>query len=201
MRYYKQLSKRFSMKTMGTLLFLCLSLVLIVGCTAEKVDDKGGESSKSLNEAAIQAVLEKEFTGPDEEYLRLEEAVEEKVKDLSEEERQSFPELEDLRAYVREMYVPYFTDSGLDSFINAFHHPMVDKISIDHIEVVQSENENAPKNYSYTAQVEYEENDGDSTILEIFEISGTAICSEEGRIGKIVIDDGGLSQRRNGIVN
>lgn len=35
------------------------------------------------------------------------------------------------------------------------------------------------KNYSFTAQVEHEINDEDSTQLEQFKISGTVMCSEK----------------------
>ena len=73
--YRKLISKHLSMKTMGGILFLLFSCFLIVGCSQEKAEDLDKEyySNGSKNKAAIRAVLEKEFTGPDEEYLRLSE--------------------------------------------------------------------------------------------------------------------------------
>jgi len=139
------------------------------------------------NKAAIRAVLEKEFTGPDEEYLlRLDEMF----------EHQEDPSYEvyvgRLTDYMEETYSSYFTESGLDGFTRttpAFSHHYSGRnydyqISISDIEVVQSDNPKTPKSYSFTGLVEYEDEVGETSQ---YEIQGKAICSEEGKIGRIQI--------------
>jgi hypothetical protein len=69
MMYSKLFSKHRFMKTMGGILFLFSSCFLIVGCSQENVEDQREFVAplEDKNKAAIRAVLEKEFTGPDEE--------------------------------------------------------------------------------------------------------------------------------------
>lgn len=157
--------------------------------------------NEDKNKAAIRAVLEKEFTGPDEEYLlRLEEL-------FSHQDDPSYQVyVERMMEYTEEKYSSYFTESGLDNFSRAtpafrYHFPALHvdyKMSIAQIEVVQSDNPNAPKAYGFTAQVEYEDKGGETTY---FKLSGDAICSEQGKIGKIFFDAEGLSNKINEDLN
>lgn len=151
--------------------------------------------NEDKNKAAIRAVLEKEFTGPDEEYLLLVDELHRQQTDPTYEKYVGDAQPPDDRAYtayVEETYSPYFTESGLDGFIMAtpafrFHHPVsilnLDyQLSISKIEVVQSDNPNTPKSYSFIGLVEYEDEVGETSQ---FEVQGEAICSEEGKIGRI----------------
>ena len=63
-------------------------------------------------------------------------------------------------------------------------------MKISDIQVTQSENESSPKNYDFTAQVDYTNNAGK---VSQHVIKGMAILSEPGKIGKYVLhEDGGL---------
>ncbi|KAA0965797.1 hypothetical protein FQ087_05855 [Sporosarcina sp. ANT_H38] len=203
--YRKLITKHFSMKPMGGILFLLFSCFLIVGCTQENPEDPGDIviPLEDKNKAAISAVLEKAFTGPDEEYLRLSEELYKQQMVPSYEGyvgTDVAPDTEDINLYVKESYSSYFTELGFNSFVNTtpalgFHSYPVDyQFSIADIEVVQSDNPITPKDYDFTAQVEYINADGKTTQ---FVISGMAICSEEGKIGRITINDGGLLKKIN----
>lgn len=152
-----------------------------------------GIADEDKNKAAIRYVLETEFTGPDEEYLVILEELHRQQTDPSYEgyvgnDKPHNPEK--LITYVKKTYSSYFTESGLDGFTNstpafAYHWLEIDyRMSINDIEVVQSKNSSAPKNYSFTGQVQYVDKDGETSQ---FEISGNAICSELGKIGRITI--------------
>ncbi len=66
-------------------------------------------------------------------------------------------------------------------------------MKVSNIQVTQSENKSSPKNYNFTAQVEYKSNSGEITTHEI---KGMAILSEVGKIGKFQInDDSGLGDK------
>lgn len=173
------------------LLFFCF---LIVGCSKVTLENQDEEvDPQDTNKATIHAVLEKVFTGPDEEYFRLKKEIEKNSVEASNEEseaevQQETQEWEELRAYMRESYFPYFTDVGLDTFLNtgpAFQYnayPFNYQISIDGIEVVRSDSPNTQNIYDFTAQVKFENKTGETSQ---FDISGMAIFSEIGKIGKI----------------
>ncbi|AMQ06516.1 hypothetical protein H7992_13180 [Sporosarcina sp. resist] len=203
--YRKLISKHLSTKTMVGILFLLFSCFLIVGCSQEKPEDpeKIVTPIEDKNKAVIRAVLEKVFTGPDEEYLRLSEELYKQQMDPSYEGyvgTEVAPDTEEITSYLKESYSSYFTELGFDFFVNAtpalgYHSYPVDyQLSIADIEVIQSDNPIAPKEYDFTAQVEYVNEAGKTTQ---FEISGMAICSEEGKIGRITINDGGLLKKIN----
>lgn len=147
------------------------------------------------NKAAIRAVLEKEFTGPDEEHLLL---VEEMIRHQTDPSYEKY--VGQVKANIDKTYSSYFTENGLDGFdMSAFTYHVIGrgldyKMSIDDIEVVQSDNPNAPKNYTFTGQVKYENSVGEITY---YEVNGKAICSEEGKIGRIFFAAEGLSEQLN----
>ena len=165
-------------------------------------------SNDDQNKAAIQAVLEHEFTGPDEEYIRLVEEMHKQQTDPTYEKyvgQEKNPDNTQYMNYLKEKYSTYFTEHGFDTFIMStpahFYHRLYledYKISISTINVVQSENPNTPKNYDFTAQVLYENKDGEKTT---FEMQGKAICSEPGKIGKIYFSVQGLSEKMNEDMN
>ena len=68
MMYLKPFGKYQLIKTMGGILFILFSCFLIMGCSQENLEIQGKVAApvKDKNKAAIRAVLEKEFTGPDE---------------------------------------------------------------------------------------------------------------------------------------
>ena len=165
-------------------------------------------SNDDQNKAAIRAVLEHEFTGPDEEYIRLVKEMHRQQTDPTYEKyvgQDKNPDNTQYMKYLREKFSTYFTEHGFDVFImstpaHSYHRLYLKdyKISISTINVVQSENPDAPKNYSFTAQVLYENKDGEEMT---FEMEGKAICSEPGKIGKIYFTAHGLSEKMNEDMN
>lgn len=165
-------------------------------------------SNDDQNKAAIRAVLVHELTGPDKEYIRLVKEMHRQQTDPTYEKyvgQDKNPDDTQYMNYLREKYSTYFTEHGFDVFImstpaHSYHRLYLKdyKMSISAIDVVQSENPNAPKNYSFTAQVLYENKDGEKTT---FELEGEAICSEPGKIGKIYFTAHGLSEKMNEDMN
>jgi hypothetical protein len=158
-------------------------------------------ANEDKNKAAIRAVLEHELTGPDEEYLRIVEELHRQQSDPSYKGyvgQNQLPDNTELMAYAEETYSSFFTENGLHNFMMstpAFMYHRIElgyQMSIDDIEVIQSENPNAPKNYSFTAQVTYKNKHEETTQYEVY---GDAICSEEGKIGKIYFSAGELSSK------
>lgn len=173
------------------ILFLIFASLLIVGCSAD-----GAEAEKTVDksEQAIRTVIEKEFNGPDEKYKELWNAsMEAQISDEYSDDYEAYlesPEYQALMSYTEETYAPYFTENGYDAFINtaAFMYSGFDydyELSTSTIEVVQSENEKTL--YNFTFQVEYMDENGESSQ---FDFQGNAIAPEEGKIGKIEYLDG-----------
>ncbi|WP_261384350.1 hypothetical protein [Planococcus sp. CPCC 101016] len=194
--YYK------SKKIAFGILFLIFASLLIVGCSAD-----GAEAEKTVDksEQAIRTVIEKEFNGPDEKYKELWNAsMEAQISDEYSDDYEAYlesPEYQALMSYTEETYAPYFTENGYDTFINtaAFMYSGFDydyELSTSTIEVVQSENEKTL--YNFTFQVEYKDENGESSQ---FDFQGNAIAPEEGKIGKIEYldgyEDGLLEELRN----
>jgi len=168
------------------------------------------------NKAAVQAVLESEFTIPNEEYLLIVKNIDKKMTEIG----SSTPEANEVngieesgvsdewRAYedlVKKTYGPYFMDYAYETLIpNAiafrYHYGYLGfdeniryETKVRDIQVTQSENESSPKNYDFTAQVEYTNNAGE---VSQHEVKGMAILSEPGKIGEFAIrDDTGLEEK------
>lgn len=194
-------------KKMKGILFFIFSCFLIMGCSQENPENQG-EAAVTLedkNKAAIQAVIEIEFTGPNEEYMRLLKNVLNKSRELHENEEdvkkytsdplEGTPELVEYRKFLEKTYAPYFMDYAYDAFelfAFSYQYSFVNEqdksyqMKVSDIEVIQSDNPNAPKKYNFTALVEYKNK---SEEITQYEISGSAICSEEGKIGSIGFGD------------
>ncbi|MGB2993419.1 MAG: hypothetical protein WBB47_12355 [Paenisporosarcina sp.] len=168
-------------------------------------------ADEDKNKAAVQVVLESEFTVPNENYMIVIKNIDKKMEEI----RQRSPEAgfipedspewiayEDL---VKKTYGPYFMDYAFDKLISqnvAFNYHYgyfgIDEsvryqMKVSDIQVTQSKNESSPKNYDFSAQVEYKNNVGE---VSYHEIQGMAILSEEGKIGKFEIRDvGGLQEK------
>ena len=121
----------------GIALFLLLSVLVVLlatGCTAEDVakpaptepsDSKGQEvtsegasNSDKINIKTVEAVLKQEYTGPDREFIQLNENI--RYASINPTEAEVAIEQVDRKkvsSYVRSLYEPYFTESGLDDFM------------------------------------------------------------------------------------
>ncbi|MEK4485974.1 hypothetical protein MHH81_10315 [Psychrobacillus sp. FSL H8-0484] len=210
--YNKQIKK------IGGILFLISSCFLFAGCLEEnpELQEEVVVSSEDKNIEAVQAVLESEFTVPNEEYLVIVKNIDKKMTEIG----SNTPEANEVngveesgvsdewRAYedlVKKMYGPYFMDYAFDTLISnviafKYHYGYLGfdenvryEMKVSDILVTKSENNNTPKFYDFTAQVEYTNNAGE---VSQHEVKGTAILSEPGKIGKFEIrDDGGLGEK------
>lgn len=183
-------------KSMLILLLACVSLA-VAGCSQS---GKAQENSAAdENKEAIQAVIEKEFNGPDKKYRELwEAAMAFQTDDMDEEEYNAFqetPEYKELLNYMEETYAPYFTANAYETFsrTGAFAYSFSEKdytLNTDDLEITQSENE--PTLYNFTFDVHYENESGETGV---YSFEGNSIVPEKGKIGKIQFDDqDGLNQ-------
>ena len=180
----------------------------------EKISEDKGEipaSTESKNQEAIRAVLESEFTVPNEEYVLIVKNIDKKLDEI----RQNSPEvgfiLEDSPEWLayeekkKKTYGPYFMDYAYDTLISnaiafRYHYGYFGfdennryEMKISDIQVTQSENVSSPKKYDFTAQIDYTSN---AEVVTQHEIKGMAILSEPGKIGKyMVTEDGGLGDK------
>lgn len=169
------------------LFFFCC--FLLVGCTDETSEEENGALSETNadNISAITTVLEKEFNGPDKKYLQITKDIEENmIKDDVQAYEDGAPELAAYDDYVETTYGDYFTENGYSSFkpFAFYYHSTNDyEIKTESIKVDQSSSNE--DNYSFAVKVNYE--NGSET--KEYEITGSAICPEEGKIGKISFDE------------
>ncbi|WP_394119968.1 hypothetical protein [Planococcus donghaensis] len=196
------------MKKTVALMFLIFASLLIAGCSANGTSEgSGAEAKESVdkNEQAIRAVIEKEFNGPDEKYNELWDAMEEaQVSEKYVDDHEAFlesAEYQDLMNYMEETYASYFTENGYETFKNtsAFMYSGFDhdyNLTPSAIEIVQNESEATL--YDLTFQVEYTDEDGESSQ---FNFEGEAITPEKGKIGKIEYLDGFEDGLRQALVN
>ena len=200
-------------KKIGGILFLISSCFLFAGCSEEKLElqEEVVVSTEDKNKEAVRAVLESEFTVPNEEYILIQKNIEKKMDEI----QQSLPEgtgfgmpmdSPEWLAYeelVGKTYKPYFMDYTYEKLIptnQAFQFHLSTELEdvryemkVSDIQVTKSDNINTPKFYDFTAQVEYTNNAGE---VSQHEVKGTAILSEPGKIGKFEIRDvGGLGEQ------
>lgn len=163
---------------------------------SEAVD---AETSKE----AIQAVIEKEFDGPDEKYKELWEAAMEAQSNAATQEEfdalQETPVWKNYMNYMAETYASYFTENGYDNFLNATPAFMYSGFEGDYdltaSDIKISQNENNLKMYQFTFQVDYKNANGD---VQSYAFEGEAIASEEGKIEELqFLDKDGLLTAMN----
>ncbi len=190
-------------RIVGILIVFC-SCFLIIGCsqngTAEKNEVVETNEIDAKTRETIQAVIEKEFNGPDKKYMELwDAATATQTGDMSQEEYDAWMETPEYKAYINYMkdtYSPYFTENAYDIFSRsgAFYYSFSDqeyKITTSDIQINQSENEDTF--YNFTFNVTYENDNGETSD---YRFDGNAIVPKEGKIGKIQFNDkDGLSQK------
>lgn len=200
-------------KKIGGIFFLISSFFLFTGCSEKKpeLQEKVVISTDDKNKEAVRAVLESEFTVPNEEYILLQKNIEKKMDELMSKPPGSeigaspdgTTEWNAYKEFVEKTYKPYFTDNAFEKLLPAnlafqFHlsselEEVRYEMKVSDIQVTKSENSNTPKFYDFIAQVEYTNNDGK---VSQHEIKGMAILSEEGKIGTFEIRKlGGLQEK------
>lgn len=183
-------------RLIGIVLML-VSFLLIAGCSengnAKEVETEKEIDSVEKDKAAIQAVIEKQFNGPDEKYRELWNAATDiQTGDMNEEQHHAWlnsPEYKALIDYMSDTYAPYFTNNAYETFSNtdAFMYSFSDqeyKLKTANIEINQNEVEKTL--YTFTFQVMYENDIGKT---ETFDFKGEAIVPATGKIGKLQVDD------------
>ncbi|MGB3262039.1 hypothetical protein [Paenisporosarcina sp.] len=219
-------------KKIRSIFFFMLSCFLFVGCSQEKLDNQedvvvtDDEKEKQAvseddekNKEAVRAVLESEFTAPNETYIQIQKDIDKKSDEIEQnlpddavgfEFPSDSPEWLAYEELVSKTYEPYYTDHLFERLIPtnmAFdnHHQLYFtsrefyngehryKMKVSDMQVTQSENENTPKHYDFSFQVEYTNHSGE---VSKHNISGDAILSEVGKIGKLsILDDDGLREK------
>lgn len=150
---------------------------------SEEVD---AETSKET----IQTVIEEEFNGPDEMYKEVWEAAMEAQNNATTQEEfdalQQTPVWQNYMNYMAETYAAYFTENGYDNFLNAtpaFMYSGFDgEYDLTTSEIKISQNENNPKMFQFTFQVDYKKANGE---VHPYSFEGEAIASKEGKIEKL----------------
>ncbi|MFZ7946016.1 hypothetical protein [Neobacillus sp. 19] len=161
-----------------TSFFICLLLImsgfLLAACSQKEEEDQ--------HKTAIKKVLEHQFTGPDEEFIEL----------------NNKEEIQELGKYYAKVYGPYFTESGLDSFVAAFatQYPTYAndsgyKLSLKNITIEQSEN--TSNRYSFIAEVGCQKNGEEEKTANV-EGDVRFSTKDEGKIeGFQYVNDNGLT--------
>lgn len=182
-----------------TILSIVLAVVMILSAVIIFVINP--LNSKLKNEKAIRVVVTQLFTCPNEELIQL-------YSDMNKEldayllERQNDPEHANEGVYVpdendissfskiknklMEMYTPYFTDKGYETFYDKliFNNYVVYSTALGYntevvlVEITQSET--ISSNYSFTVSLRYGPTDGDKKDIEI---DGSAQVTED--VGKL----------------
>lgn len=141
------------------------------------------------NVEAIRSVLEKQFNGPDETYLKLKEELNPLLMASVDDEGQDAllvaPEHKAINEHIAETFAKFFTEFEYGEFAlkTAFvHHPTKEgeKVAITDLVIEQSTVEESL--YYFTVQVDHYLADGKITP---YEIKGEAILPIKGKIGKL----------------
>lgn len=190
--------KNLLIKTIGTMLFLSLTILLIAGCSPKAMEEESKvlevkeETDKDVE--AIQTVIEKEFSGPDKEYRELRRAVMLAQNEIADQEGfdalMEEPVYKNYTAYMEDIYASHFTENGFVNFVNttpAFMYSVFDgdyKLAPSDIEITQNDQE--PTMYNFMFNVEYTNEEAETTN---FGFEGKAMVPEEGKIGTIQFED------------
>lgn len=189
-------------KTKSTLVLSLMIITVaffIVACSTDNDTSSKGKTentttetdSNNANREAINKVLEHQFSGPDEKFIDLMWNPKYKTVVNNQEENK------ELDRYVEEVYGPYFTASGLDSFISMFgtQYPYYAyesgyKLSFKGVKIEQ--NENISYRYSFIANVGYQKNGDEEKTANV---KGEIIFStkEKGKIERFEYKDETLS--------
>jgi hypothetical protein len=191
---------------LGIIYFVGMQLNLLSGPEMRQADEPKESLNKPINEKAtsvqrnkeaITKILELEFTGPDEKLIDLMWNPKYKTVVNGQEENK------ELDQYLEEIYGPYFTDSGLQSFIAAFGGTQYQTYAynagykLSFKSVTTEQNENNPRLYTFVAKVGYHKNGEEEKTVNV---EGKVLIStkEEGKIAQFQYgnDEGLLDKLR-----
>lgn len=185
-------------KTMKMMVFMSLAVLIMAGCSPKAMEEETkvleAREETDKNKEAIQAVIEKEFTAPDNDYRKLREAAMSAQSEISDQEGfdalMEEPVYQDYTDYMEKVYAKHFTDNGYVNFINsapAFMYSVYEgdyKLVPSDIEITQNEQE--PTLYDFTFKVTYTNEEAET---ELFNFGGNSMVPEDGKIGSIQFED------------
>ncbi|RSD28994.1 hypothetical protein [Mesobacillus subterraneus] len=187
---------------LGIIYFVGIQLNLLdgperrpAGEPKETLPLKEEAASIEENKEAIKKILELEFTGPDEKLMDLMWNPKYKTVVNGQEENKEFDQ------YIEEKYGPYFTESGLQSFIAAFggtqYHTFAynSEYQLSFKDAMIEQNENNPRLFTFIAKVGYQKNGEEEKTVNV---EGKVLISteEKGKIGEFQYgNDEGLSDK------
>ena len=170
---------------------------LVAGCTEQENESSVATTVEAVrheqNIEALTAVIEKEFTAPDTEIVRIKANLEEKLnevhvpgQDLDFEAVE--PELREMDALMKERYSEHFTFEGFHAFATekAFNHHEPNReydLDVNSIEIIPHPND--PTRYTFTYVVKHEYAD---TKME-HQLEGRATLPIAGKIDEIHFGD------------
>ncbi|RAZ76773.1 hypothetical protein [Planococcus halotolerans] len=166
------------------------------------------ETAGSLTDAeAIEKVLNMQLNKPEDEFFEVVYAKWQRMEEVyaSETEYTSdpmegTPELIAYEEYIEKNFKPYFTTNGFDNFKVQpmdFHYFFAmdnqRNYEMELLDLNIEQSENTATNYSFTAEVEYTDPDGESNV---YNLTGRAIVPEQGKIGQINFTDANEFQQK-----
>lgn len=200
--YQNYYSKYLSKKNLAGLIILLFTCFCMIGCSEEKKlsDTKESVSIEDKNITAIRTVVENEFTGPNDEYVRLQKDIDMKMEELMSKPPGSVIgaspdgtlEWKAYEEFVEKTYKPYFTDNAFEkllptNFAFNYQHLLTTKDDASSYElrvsdiVIKQEKEH-PTIYRFTFEVQFVNSAGETSTHQL---KGEAICPLEGKIGRI----------------
>lgn len=163
-------------------IFLFGILLFIVACTPNTEAEP-----KDKNVTTIKTVLERSFTGPDQELKELWSGIE---SDDMEDTRSSLKALDE---YTKKRLKPYFTDDGFKEYSYTFGFTFLKtaywndyQLTAKNINVEQSEIENI---YDFSLEVAYQKDGNDKKVATV---TGEANMDKNGQIAVLLIRNNGL---------
>ncbi|PPA69673.1 hypothetical protein [Jeotgalibacillus proteolyticus] len=181
---------------------LLLFSLMAAGCSGTGTANNEANEELDKSVEAIEAVIEKEFNAPDEEYRALSEEAMMSVMEAEDEEEyaelRETPVYQEYVNYMEDTYAPYFNENGYDAFINtgfAFSYSTIEgdfSLSPSDIKIEQS-SDSSPALYSFSFIVNAE---GEEGVTGEYQFEGKANVPEEGKIGTIEFrDKDGLQEK------
>lgn len=188
---------------LGILYFVGIQLNLLngpdmrqAGEPKDSLNKPSNEDATSIqrNKEAIKKILELEFTGPDEKLMDLMWNPKYKIVVNGQEENK------ELDQYLEEKYGPFFTGSGLHSFIAAYGGTQYQTYAyyagykLSFKGVTTEQNKNNPRLYTFVAKVGYQKSSEEEKTVNV---EGKVLISE-GKVGQFQYgnDEGLLDKLR-----
>lgn len=185
-----------SRKAWGSMV-IALTIAFLAGCGEQKpVPEPEAKDNVATEKdtAAIEAVILKEFSGPDEAYREFMNEAMEAQSGISDQAEfdiyKESPVYQKFLGYMELTYAPYFTENGYQNFINAapafMYHGWEGNYTMSVSDITFSQNENNRTLYNFSFPVTLTDALGKT---EIFEFEGKAIVPNPGKIGSIEFKD------------